>query len=78
MQTGGSGAQATSSGVAGRRQVRVPMCPLFGDRRNEDGSAGKTGLTDCLISEPFLPYELFMCIWWQKNCIGIFSLSSYD
>jgi hypothetical protein len=52
MQTGGSGAQATSSGAAGRRQVRISMCPLFGNRWNEDGPAGKTDLSDCLISEP--------------------------
>lgn len=49
MQTGGSGTQATSSGAAGRRQVRVFMCPLFDNRWNEDGSAGKTGLSDRLI-----------------------------
>jgi len=55
MQTGGSGAQATSSGAAGRGQVRIFMCPLFGNRRNEDGSAGKTGLSDCLISGPYRP-----------------------
>jgi len=48
MQTGGSGAQAASSGAAGGRQVRVSMCPLFGNRRDEDGSAGKTGLIDHL------------------------------
>jgi hypothetical protein len=29
------------------------MCPLFGNRRNEDGSAGKTDLSDCLILEPY-------------------------
>jgi len=49
MQTGGSGAQASSFGAAGRRQIRVFVCPLFGNRRNEDGSTGKTGLFDCLI-----------------------------
>ena len=60
MQTSGSGAQTTSSGAAGRRQVRVSMCPLFGNRRNEDGSAGKTDLSDCVISEHFGPPSCFV------------------
>ena len=49
MQAGGSGAQATSSGAAARRQVRVFMFFLFGNGGNQNGSANKTGLSDCVI-----------------------------